>query len=585
MTQSRLFWVFCLLCLAGFGGLGFAQNAQAQDTAQDQALREFARSLDGLAASQGMQLVSPQDPSRATLESVLEQALAITDRAEAWQAPARRQAAGLLYGLGLYALEAGADHASERLLLRGRALLPEGEESIRRDGRLRAQLFMAFGTLYLHRRAWQEAGFWLHQAERQVQEVGLAEDADRLGYDLRHQQALLLLYQAEEQAESAIAEDAVATTEQAQATAQEALEAFTALYGLYAAYEGNARQGAKETATEETTFVQIETRRLLETRDGTARAAALVAQLQDQVGEDSSQARRQAQTLWNQTLRAVADGVAVAPGLHASALEGLATIAASLGQLRDGLAAVDLALELRRASRPTSGQNPSQDAVLAQVKTLELRGQLLFASRNFVAAAEDFKQAEAMLLALWRGATLASAEQAYRVALADLRNAELESAAVSAHPQAAESARHSVAVAETLLQAGQAGGQNLRTEIQPSPRLLRTPLSQAQLRRLQVLSVQSRTLLGISLMHQGLDELARAALEAAWQAGAHPAACGRVAPAFEAAATQALLLAEMNQQHKARHWAEEAQSLLICHKGADAQAVQTLKRRLAHILP
>ena len=164
------------------------------------------------------------------------------------------------------------------------------------------------------------------------------------------------------------------------------------------------------------------------------------------------------------------------------------------------------------------------------------------------------------------------------------KNAESD---ISAVKQAGEAASHAVAVSETLLQSGLGGlglGQSGRREILPSPSLLTRPLTQADLHRLRILVVQSRTLLGVSQIGQGLETLALATLEQAWYAGETHASCGRVLAAYEAAAEQALLLAHRGAGHQARQRATEARNLLVCHQGSESPAVRALDRRLAKIL-
>ena len=461
---------------------------------------------------------------------------------------------------------------SEQLLLRARAILPEDEESLREDAKTRAQIFVAFGKLHLQRHDWQQARFWLAQAGRHVQEAGeqKAVVPHPLAYEIAYNQALVRLRQAEALEKNLTPE----TTAQGLAQAREALVAFRALYEKK---KDEKEIDAKETAVGEmeTLFAVAQARQVLEVRDATAQAAALLARLQEQAGEESGQAAQQAQSLWNQTLQQAADGTEVPPNLHASALEGLARIALTRGQLHDALAAAEYALTLRRGA----GQ--------VQAESFVLRGQLRFASRAFGEAAEDFKHAERLLLARRRGATLASAEQAYSAALARLRAAENAESDISAVKQAGEAASHAVAVSETLLQSGLGGlglGQSGRREILPSPSLLTRPLTQADLHRLRILVVQSRTLLGVSQIGQGLETLALATLEQAWYAGETHASCGRVLAAYEAAAEQALLLAHRGAGHQARQRATEARNLLVCHQGSESPAVRALDRRLAKIL-
>ena len=563
-------------CLWGLCCLSFFILALPQATkAQDANLSALASELDALAKAQGVRVLSA--PETLALDSLVEKALAISDKSEAWQAPARRCAVALLYGLSTETLRRGDDLRSEQLLLRARAILPEDEESLREDAKTRAQIFVAFGKLHLQRHDWQQARFWLAQATRHVQEAGeqKAIVPRPLAYEIAYNQALVRLRQAEALEKNLTPE----TTAQGLAQAREALVAFRALYKKEKDEKKKDEKeiDAKETAVGEmeTLFAVAQARQVLEVRDATAQAAALLARLQEQAGEESGQAAQQAQSLWNQTLQQAADGTEVPPNLHASALEGLARIALTRGQLHDALAAAEYALTLRRGA----GQ--------VQAESFVLRGQLRFASRAFGEAAEDFKHAERLLLARRRGATLASAEQAYSAALARLRAAESAESDASAVKQAGEAASHAVAVSETLLQSGLGGlglGQSGRREILPSPSLLTRPLTQADLHRLRILVVQSRTLLGVSQIGQGLETLALATLEQAWYAGETHAFCGRVLAAYEAAAEQALLLAHRGAGHQARQRATEARNLLVCHQGSESPAVRALDRRLAKIL-
>ena len=563
-------------CLWGLCCLSFFILALPQATkAQDANLSALASELDALAKAQGVRVLSA--PETLALDSLVEKALAISDKSEAWQAPARRRAVALLYGLSTETLRRGDDLRSEQLLLRARAILPEDEESLREDAKTRAQIFVAFGKLHLQRHDWQQARFWLAQAARHVQEAGEQEAVvpHPLAYEIAYNQALVRLRQAEALEKNLTPE----TTAQGLAQAREALVAFRALYEKEKdEKEIDAKEiDSKETAVGEmeTLFAVAQARQVLEVRDATAQAAALLARLQEQAGEESRQAAQQAQSLWNQTLQQAADGTEVPPNLHASALEGLARIALTRGQLHDALAAAEYALTLRRGA----GQ--------VQAESFVLRGQLRFASRAFGEAAEDFKHAERLLLTRRRGATLASAEQAYSAALARLRAAESAESDASAVKQAGEAASHAVAVSETLLQSGLGGlglGQSGRREILPSPSLLTRPLTQADLHRLRILVVQSRTLLGVSQIGQGLETLALATLEQAWYAGETHASCGRVLAAYEAAAEQALLLAHRGAGHQARQRATEARNLLVCHQGSESPAVRALDRRLAKIL-
>ncbi len=563
-------------CLWGLCCLSFFILALPQATkAQDANLSALASELDALAKAQGVRVLSA--PETLALDSLVEKALAISDKSEAWQAPARRRAVALLYGLSTETLRRGDDLRSEQLLLRARAILPEDEESLREDAKTRAQIFVAFGKLHLQRNDWQQARFWLAQAERQAQEAGeqKAVVPHPLAYEIAYNQALVRLRQAEALEKNLTPE----TTAQGLAQAREALVAFRALYEKKKDEKKKDEKeiDAKETAAGEmeTLFAVAQARQVLEVRDATAQAAALLARLQEQAGEESGQAAQQAQSLWNQTLQQAADGTEVPPNLHASALEGLARIALTRGQLHDALAAAEYALTLRHGA----GQ--------VQAESFVLRGQLRFASRAFGEAAEDFKHAERLLLARRRGATLASAEQAYSAALARLRAAESAESDASAVKQAGEAASHAVAVSETLLQSGLGGlglGQSGRREILPSPSLLTRPLTQADLHRLRILVVQSRTLLGVSQIGQGLETLALATLEQAWYAGETHASCGRVLAAYEAAAEQALLLVHRGAGHQARQRATEARNLLVCHQGSESPAVRALDRRLAKIL-
>ena len=568
-------------CLWGLCCLSFFILALPQATkAQDANLSALASELDALAKAQGVRVLSA--PETLALDSLVEKALAISDQSEAWQAPARRRAVALLYGLSTETLRRGDDLRSEQLLLRARAILPEDEESLREDAKTRAQIFVAFGKLHLQRHDWQQARFWLAQAGGHVQEAGeqKAVVPHPLAYEIAYNQALVRLRQAEALEKNLTPE----TSAQGLVQAREALVAFRALYKKEKDEKEKDQKekddkeiDAKETAVGEmeTLFAVAQARQVLEVRDATAQAAALLARLQEQAGEESGQAAQQAQSLWNQTLQQAADGTEVPPNLHASALEGLARIALTRGQLHDALAAAEYALTLRRGA----GQ--------VQAESFVLRGQLRFASRAFGEAAEDFKHAERLLLARRRGATLVSAEQAYSAALARLRAAENAESDASAVKQAGEAASHAVAMSETLLQSGLGGlglGQSGRREILPSPSLLTRPLTQADLHRLRILVVQSRTLLGVSQIGQGLETLALATLEQAWYAGETHASCGRVLAAYEAAAEQALLLTHRGAGHQARQRATEARNLLVCHQGSESPAVRALDRRLAKIL-
>ena len=301
-------------------------------------------------------------------------------------------------------------YEANSFLLRARAILPEDERVVARRCKNSCANFCRFrqASSTAARLATSPLLVGTGRAARPKKRANKkAVVPHPLAYEIAYNQALVRLRQAEALEKNLTPE----TTAQGLAQAREALVAFRALYEKK---KDEKEIDAKETAVGEmeTLFAVAQARQVLEVRDATAQAAALLARLQEQAGEESGQAAQQAQSLWNQTLQQAADGTEVPPNLHASALEGLARIALTRGQLHDALAAAEYALTLRRGA----GQ--------VQAESFVLRGQLRFASRAFGEAAEDFKHAERLLLARRRGATLASAEQAYSAALARLRAAE-----------------------------------------------------------------------------------------------------------------------------------------------------------------